>query len=186
MVPLTAWTNFYVIVGSSAGALTGLTFVVISFIVGRQTGSERGGLNAFTTPIVVHFTVVLLVAALLSAPWTGLGPVALLLSLGSLGALGYACIVVWRLGHVLSYQPEWDDWLWYAALPLLAYTLLLLSALLLLVHTTQSLFGVAAALLLLLAVGIRDAWDVVTYLAFRPVTQANNDTDEQPSGAEPA
>ena len=186
MMPLTAWTNFYVIAGSSAGALTGLTFVVISFIVGRQTGSERRGLNAFTTPIVAHFTVVLLVAALLSAPWTALGPVVLLLSLGSLAGLAYACIVVWRMGRVVSYQPEWDDWLWYGVLPLLAYTLLLLSALLLLGHTSQSLFGVGAALLLLLAVGIRNAWDVVTYLAFRPTMDAGDDSDEQTSGAESA
>jgi hypothetical protein len=184
MVPLSAWANFYVIAGSSAGALTGLTFVVISFIVGRQTGSERRGLNAFSTPIVVHFTVVLLLAALLSAPWTVLSPVAFLLGLGSLGGLVYACIVVWRLGHVVSYQPEWDDWLWYGVLPVLAYTALLLSALLLQWATTPLLFVVAAALLLLLAVGIRDAWDVVTYLAFMPISHPDSGSEDETSGSE--
>jgi hypothetical protein len=186
MMPLTAWTNFYVIAGSSAGALTGLTFVVISLIVGRQTGNERRGLNAFTTPIVVQFTIVLLVAALLSAPWKALGPVALLLALGSLGALGYACLVVWRLGHVVSYLPEWDDWLWYGALPFVAYAGLLLAALLLPGHTTQALFGVAAVQVLLLAVGIRNAWDVVTYLAFRPLPESSTNPDQRAADADHA
>jgi hypothetical protein len=66
MVPLTSWTNFYVIVGSSSGALTGLTFVVISLTAGRHSEDARLVMNAFTTPIVVHFSTVLLVTALLS------------------------------------------------------------------------------------------------------------------------
>ena len=32
MTPLAGWENFYVIVGSSAGALIGLQFVVITLI----------------------------------------------------------------------------------------------------------------------------------------------------------
>jgi hypothetical protein len=128
--------------------------------------------------------VVLLFAALLSAPWTALFPIALLLGLGSLGGLVYACIVVWRMGHIVSYQSEWDDWLWYGVLPVLAYTALLLSALLLERATTQVLFVVAAALLLLLAVGIRDAWDVVTYLAFMPLSHQDSGSEHETSGSE--
>lgn len=33
---LSAWTNFYVIIGSSAGALTGLTFVVVTLMPRRR------------------------------------------------------------------------------------------------------------------------------------------------------
>src|SRR5947209_6821558 len=70
MALLTAWDNFYVIVGSSAGALIGLTFVVITLIDRTQEWRDMdGGLAAFTTPTVVHFGTVLLVAAMLSAPW---------------------------------------------------------------------------------------------------------------------
>jgi hypothetical protein len=184
MLILSVWTNFYVIAGSSAGALTGLTFVVISFIVRRQTTRERRGLNTFTTPIVFHFTFVLLVAATFSAPWTALGPVALLLGLGSLGGLAYACIVIWRLGHLSSYRSEWDDWLWYGVLPVSAYAALLLAASLLPGAAPHALFLVAAALLLLLAVGIRDAWDVVTYLAFMPISHLDGDSQPGTSGSE--
>jgi hypothetical protein len=33
--PLAGWDNFYVIAGSSAAGLTGLTFIVISLAAGR-------------------------------------------------------------------------------------------------------------------------------------------------------
>lgn len=38
--PLKAWESFYVIVGSSAGAMTGLQFVVMTLIA--ETGPSRG------------------------------------------------------------------------------------------------------------------------------------------------
>jgi hypothetical protein len=109
MLPLSLWSNFYVIAGSSAGALTGLMFVVITLVVGRRHEIELRGLNTFTTPIVVQFTLVLLVSALLSVSWKSLALPAVLLGLASLGGLGYAALVVWRLHHLLTYQPEWDD-----------------------------------------------------------------------------
>ena len=186
MSPLTNWANFYVIVGSSAGALTGLTFVVISLIAGRRIDEARTGLNAFTTPIIVHFSAVLLVTALLSAPWTSLAPVAILLILGSVGALAYSALVLWLLRHVVSYQPEWDDWLWYGVLSVVAYTAILVSAILLLNHATSALFGIAAGLVLLLAIGIRNAWDVVTYLAFQQLSPPQTEPDPQAPDAERA
>ena len=42
-LPLTVWQNFYVIVGSSAGALIGLQFVVLALV-----GSTRKRTNAET------------------------------------------------------------------------------------------------------------------------------------------
>jgi hypothetical protein len=182
MVPLTSWTNFYVIVGSSSGALTGLTFVVITLLAGRQMEEVRLGMNAFTTPIVVHFSAVLLVAALLSAPWTALAPVALLLGLGSVVGVGYVALVAQRLRRMRTYQPEWDDWLWYAVLPAVAYATLLVSAILLTGHPTQVLFVAATAMVLLLAVGIRDAWDVVTYIAIMHLAPPDTQPEQQAPG----
>jgi hypothetical protein len=140
-------------------------------------------MNAFTTPIVVHFSAVLLIAALLSAPWTALGPVALLLGLGSVGGLGYVTLVVRRLRRMRTYQPEWDDWLWYAVLPAAAYATLLISATLLLGHPTPVLFVIATAMVLLLSVGIRDAWDVVTYLAIMQLAPTDTEPEQPAHGA---
>ena len=186
MVLLADWSNFYVIVGSSAGALTGLTFVMISLVVRQQPEEARLAINAFTTPIVVHFSAVLLVAALLSAPWPTLAPVAFLLGLGSVGGLGYVVLVMRRVHLVTSYEPEWDDWLWYAVLPAIAYVALLVSAILLPSHPTPVLFVAATAMVLLLGLGIRDAWDVVTYLAILQMSPPDTEPEQQEPGADPA
>jgi hypothetical protein len=183
VILLADWSNFYVIVGSSAGALTGLTFVMISLVIRQQPEDARLAINAFSTPIVVHFSAVLLVAALLSAPWTALAPVAVLLGVGSVGGLGYVVLVMWRVHLVRSYEPEWDDWLWYGVLPAIAYGALLVSAILLPSHPTPVLFVDATALVLLLAIGIRDAWDIVTYLAILQMSQSDTERDHQAPGA---
>jgi hypothetical protein len=65
---LSAWESFYIIVGSSAGALTGLQFVMIALIADSQRRSSLAEINAFGTPTVVHFCSALGVAAILSAP----------------------------------------------------------------------------------------------------------------------
>jgi hypothetical protein len=79
MTALAGSENFYVIVGSSAGALIGLQFAVITLIAERPTAhaDARAG-DAFSTPSVVHFAVVLLLSAVVSAPWDGIGGVAIL------------------------------------------------------------------------------------------------------------
>jgi hypothetical protein len=72
MTALAGWENFYVIVGSSAGALIGLQFVVMALIANlpRGPGAAQTG-KAFATPTVVHFGTVLLLSAL---PGGGLPP----------------------------------------------------------------------------------------------------------------
>ena len=69
MTALSGWTNFYVIVGSAAGALIGLQFVVMTLIANMPlTRVDAHAGNAFTTPTVVHFGVVLLLSAVACAP----------------------------------------------------------------------------------------------------------------------
>ena len=69
--PLAGWDNFYVIVGSTAGGLTGLTFVVIALIRDSAQGVRPTGLGAFVTPTIVHFCGVLALAAFMSMPHQG-------------------------------------------------------------------------------------------------------------------
>jgi hypothetical protein len=98
MTPLSGWTNFYVVVGSSAGALIGLQFVVIKLIsnMGFRQGVGQAG-EAFSTPAVVHFGTVPLLSAVLSAPWTGIVPAAVLWGLGGLAGVLYSVIVARRM-----------------------------------------------------------------------------------------
>src|SRR6476620_8653831 len=89
---LTAWENFYVIIGSSAAALTGLQFVVIVLGAAMNRGNADAN-RAFGTPTIVHFCAVLLIAATISAPWTSLSSVALVLGLCGVGGLVYVALV---------------------------------------------------------------------------------------------
>ena len=101
---LSTWQNFYVIIGSSAGALTGLMFVVITLIAGARMRRSSGSVAAFGTPTVVHFCIALLVAAILNAPWPALWPAGLLLGLTGLGGVTYVVIVVRRTRRQTGYQ----------------------------------------------------------------------------------
>jgi len=166
MTPLAGWENFYVIAGSSAGALIGLQFVVITLIadlpVGRGQAQAQAS-NAFATPTVVHFSVVLLLSAIASAPWHGiLAPAALWDFIGIVG-FAYQIVVVRRMRTQALYKPQFEDWMFHGALPFTAYILLAISAHAALHHCAQSMFGVAAASLLLLFIGIHNAWDAITY-----------------------
>jgi hypothetical protein len=163
MTPLNGWANFYVIVGSSAGALIGLQFVVITLIADRSTRVDPEAGGAFATPSVIHFGVVLLQSAILSAPWNGMATPALLWGFIGLSGLIYAISVAHRLRKQHVYQPVFEDWLFHAVFPLVAYGTLIASALMAHSHPGLSLFLVGGASLLLLFVGIHNAWDAVTY-----------------------
>ena len=161
---LTTWQNFYVIIGSSAAALTGLMFVVITLIAGTREPRSSEAIAAFGTPNVVHFCAALLVAAILSAPWQVLWNASLLLGLCGLGGITYVVIVVRRARHQTDYQPVLEDWLWHTALPLVSYTALVVAAMVLPSNPVPVLFVIGAATVLLLFIGIHNAWDTVTYV----------------------
>lgn len=167
MTALSGWENFYVIVGSSAGALIGLQFVVITLIADlpiSDSGAQAG--NAFATPTVVHFGAALLVSAIMCAPWGGVGGAALAWGILGLCGLGYELIVARRMRMQHAYRPVPEDWLFYVVLPLAAYALLAVSACAVRAHVRNDLFVVAAAALLLLFTGIHNAWDAVIYHVF--------------------
>ena len=167
MTALDGWENFYVLVGSSAGALIGLQFVVLTLIAGAPvTRGDAQASGAFTTPSVVHFGVVLLLSAFASAPWNGIGVVGILWGLIGFGGLVYTLIVARRLRVQTIYKPVFEDWLFHVLLPLAAYAAMMVSGCAACAHGRRALFLVAAAALLLLFIGIHNAWDIVTYHVF--------------------
>ncbi len=170
---LTTWQNFYVIIGSSSGALIGLMFVVVTLISGTRLRRSSEPIAAFSAPSVVHFCVALLVAALLSAPWQMLWNVGLPLGLCGLGGLTYTAIVAWRVRRQTDYMPVLEDWLWHTVFPLISYAALIISAILLPVNPAPALFIIGAATLLLLFIGIHNAWDNVTYIVIAQARPEN-------------
>ena len=163
MSELAEWDSFYVIVGSAAGALIGLQFVVMTLIAERPPlrAAEAGA--AFATPTIVHFGAALLLSALLRAPWHAITPAAALWGLVGISGVAYTVIVARRMRVQTTHRPDFEDWLFHALLPLAAYAMLALSAFAASSHTREALFGAGAAALLLLFIGIHNAWDSIAY-----------------------
>jgi hypothetical protein len=163
MSALSEWDSFYVMVGSAAGALIGLQFVVITLISERPPLRAVEAGAAFATPTIVHFSIVLLLSALLRAPWGAMTSVAVICGLIGLGGIAYILLTAWRMRVQTSYKPEFEDWLFHVLLPLASYGTLAVSALFAVSHTHETLFAIGGVTLLLLFSGIHNAWDAVAY-----------------------
>jgi hypothetical protein len=163
--PLAAWESFYIIVGSCAGALTGLQFVVMALVADSRTATTPREIAAFGTPTILHFCAALLVSALLSAPWGSLQAAGLSLAACGVAGVAYVSVVVSRARRQHGYLPVLEDWIWHAVLPMVAYAGLLTAGILLPRSSGPALSCTAVVSLLLVFVGIHNAWDTVTYIA---------------------
>lgn len=186
LAPLARWANFYVIVGGAAGALTGLQFVVIALVSDMGQRSSNAEIDAFATPTIVHFVVALWLSAFLSAPWNELSSAAIMVALTGLAGLIYAIIVIRRAHRQTGYEPVFEDWLWHAALPVVAYGSLLGAGVSLLRYERVALFVIGGVTLLLVFIGIHNAWDTVTWITVRrsnglPISGATPKAAAKPS-----
>jgi modulator of FtsH protease len=171
-LPLSQWENFYVIVGSSAGALTGLTFIVITIAADPanramdQPGLRLRGLRAFITPTAVYFVSALWVSALMSVPGQTAFSLAICLGVSGVAGLVYCIrVILWMRGmRTDDYTPFFSDWVWSAFLPLIAHLGLLAAAFALPRYPVISLYVVGGITLQLLIIGIHNAWDVIVWM----------------------
>ena len=160
-------------------------FFSSSLFFGRENASIRtlnAAVSAYNTPTVVQFGAVLLLAGVLSAPWqtyTGLG---LVLGLSGLVMVFYLIIVLRRIRRVPHYQTTLEDWTWYLLLPLSASILLIVAAFMLPKTPSLTLYIVGLAMMLLLLVGIRNAWDMVTFLAVERAHSENKNVEVREVG----
>jgi len=169
---LSAWESFYVIVGSSGGALIGLQFVLLTLIADRRRLASGGTLSAFGTPTVVHLAGALVVSAIMSAPWPALMPLSVLLGAWGVGGVCYTGVVIRRARRQEQYQPVLEDWVWFVTLPGMSYAVLTAAAAWLPTNTKNAAFAVGAAALALLLIGIHNAWDSVVHVV---VTSAEDE-----------
>ena len=158
------WHEFYVLVGTSAAALTGLMFVVIS--ISPETIAERptAGVRAFVTPTMVFFTTALAISALMLVPHLAPSALALLLALASVAGIAY---LLWVRGqhHWREGKLDAEDWVFFIGLPFLSYFLLLAAAITIWRGSAPGAPMLAFVTVLLLVVGIHNAWDLVIWLS---------------------
>jgi hypothetical protein len=171
--PIEGWDNFYVIVGSSAAGLTGLTFVVIALAADAHV-ARMSGLRAFVTPIVMHFGSALWIAALMCIPGqTDISLSACIIASGAIMA-AYATATTYRMYRGRrEYRPAVEDWIWNATVPLLCYLALLVAGVWALRQPAAALYVVGTVALTLLFVGIHNAWDLAVWITVEgPAAQA--------------
>jgi uncharacterized membrane protein YdcZ (DUF606 family) len=176
MPELSAWDSFYVIVGGAAGALIGLQFVVMTLLADKPSAAVSQAVPVFATPTIVHFSATLLVSVLLRAPWPSITASAF--ACGAVGLCGvlYTLLLIWRIRRQNGYRPDAEDWSFHILLPFVAYLSIALAPLPSLAHERETLFGIAAGVLLLLFTGIHNAWDAVAYQVVVKSGQPGDDT----------
>jgi hypothetical protein len=162
------WENFYLMVGGAAGSLIGLLFIVATLTAGRDRDETARGVSIYMTPVVFHLAVVLVLSAVAMAP--GLGAAVAGLVAGTAGVLGlvYSAWVSLSIRHIeLTEPPHWTDFWWYGVAPFAVYVGLDASAVTVWLNRPLAAWGAGAMLMILLLVAIRNAWDMVTWMAPR-------------------
>jgi len=162
---LREWESFYVIVGSSAAALTGLQFVVIALTAREHVVRDPQAVEAFGTPTIVHFCVVLTISGLMCVPRQTPFTLALCFTLLGLFGIALSLFTAHRTRRQTGYTPVMSDWLWHVGFPLVAYIALLATGVSARTHADGALYFVAAVALTLLFIGIHNAWDSAVYIS---------------------
>src|SRR5262249_5402714 len=166
------WHDFYILVGTASATLVGLMFVSAS--IGSSVFSEqsRFALQAFLRPTVGNFAAALVGCIGVMIPsqtWLSLG---VMLAAGGGAGLIYAGRVWFYMFIRRSFHVDVIDRTFYATVPLLGYLLVLAAGILLLLGKRWSAEVTAAALVVLMFAGVRNAWDMTTWIMMRTPTTA--------------
>jgi hypothetical protein len=162
-----AWHDFHILMGTAAATLVGLMFVAASVGTEVFTEERQVGLRAFMSPTVVAFSVVL------EAALAGVSPLPTMVDavlLGGTGVLGL--FYSWRIGLKMIaggilQNIDLEDRIWYVIVPALAYLLLAGIGLAIGWREAEAPLLLALAMALLLLAGIRNAWDMTTWIVLR-------------------
>lgn len=160
------WHDYFFMIGSSAAALIGLMFVVVTLTAGRDRDEVERGKQLYTSPIVCHLAAVLVVSSAAIVPVAR--PGFLGLAAGAAAALGIIIGLRSALGIVRrpgAPDAMIFDMFWYGVAPALVYLGLGAAAYAFLTARSWGPGLLAADLMALLLVSIHAEWDLVTYLA---------------------
>jgi hypothetical protein len=164
LTELHEWHEFYFMLGTSAAALIALLFVAVSLGVGFLTFGRQNATRTFMSPVVVHYSAILVCSAAALAPEHAPLLVFAVVA-GSCAIFGFIVAWVTTAAVIKSAQGDTNivltDHLAYGALPAMTYCALLVAAIYTAMGRPWALYLLAAALLILMVVNIRNAWDLV-------------------------
>src|SRR5438309_11768202 len=92
--PLAHWHEFFLLVGTAAAALVALLFVAASIGVGYVNPERASGTRTYMSPVVVHFTAVLVACALGLVPSHTRVSFSIVLVVSALGAGVYSMMIL--------------------------------------------------------------------------------------------
>ena len=162
------WDNFFVLIGTAAGGLIGLLFVVITLTSGLDRNRSLRASGVYMTPNVVHFAVTLVTSALVLAPRMSTRADALVVTGAALAGLGMAVrtsLGVAAFAREAGNPPHWSDIPLYGYAPGLIYMLLLGDAAAIWQGAGFAPYVLAMLLMILMLLAIRNAWDLITWIA---------------------
>jgi len=162
MNELERWANFYLTMSAAAATLLGLMFVVIALAAERRQGDVTK-IPVYLTPTVIYFASVLFLAALLTIPNHTRLTATLCICLEGVIGLVYSGTSLFG-GDKKSFN-ERSDRLAYAIFPSAAYGFIVLGGVLFLHAPQCGLTLVAAGMLSLLAIAIRNSWSIAIDVA---------------------
>jgi len=163
---LREWETFYFLAGSSSAALIGLLFVAATLGASIVIPVTAGSAHTWATPVIVHFGSALLLSAIMTVPTLTATSLGSLLGLAAIADLAYLALTGFRLWRQNPIEPvESWDWIWNVIVPAVSHLLVLGTAIGLLANTSQNLNPLALAVALLIAVGIRNTWDLTLWMS---------------------
>jgi hypothetical protein len=161
------WDEFYLLIGGAAGGLIGLLFIVVTLIRGGETGLKLRGASVFMTPTVAHLAMVLTLSALATAPKLSTPATGALFLLGAAVGLVFTgrALLMLAMGSVKA--THWSDLWGYGVAPFAASLVLAVSASAAWFAPDWAARGIAASVVAMLLIAIRNAWDLVTWISAR-------------------
>jgi hypothetical protein len=173
------WDNFYEVIGTSAAGLIGVMFVVTTLTAGLEHSRMSRGARVYLTPIVFHFSIIVILSAIALAPdLRPMGDGAILGGCAIVGVL-YSVVTtirIFTLGD--DFPPDWEDRCFYGLAPTVAYGGLAWGAIGAARSDPMAPNAIGGAVVILLLTSIRNAWDLATFLVLRPRSEGG-------AGAEP-
>lgn len=160
------WHEFYILLGTAGATLLALLFVAVSLGAGYLTSRNQQGTRVFMSPVVIHFTSVFFLSAVCLVP--SHGPVFFSVLIGATAVMGIVVSIVISVWVVRTDMTRYvQDYFAYGLLPALAYLALLAAAVMIYRAQAFALEALAAGLLLLAIINIRNAWDLTLSMVRR-------------------
>ena len=165
---MTAWHDLFMLFGTASATLVGLLFVATSVGSSYFNETKRPALRSFFSPSVVHFGSVLAACLIALTPLRSQVVFGLLIGGDGLFGLIYAITVLTRMvHHGFTATIDWEDRAWYAALPAIAYAVMMAAGFMLRSEPEAGCDILATAMGMLMLIGVRNAWDITIWTVMR-------------------